>query len=106
MSWLPNRTPDRKVKTQPRASYRRGRPSLAKQLALLGLGLIAALLTWQVRVAAVNHGLAVMTANAQAMERMTKDCADMAAREAKSIDEKNVIFGRCTKQGMARMDQR
>jgi hypothetical protein len=95
MSWLPNRTPDRKVRSQPRASYRRGKPSLAKRLVLLGLGLLAGLITWHLRLEAVNGGLAIVSANAQAMAQKNKDCLDLAARVARSTDEKNVAFNRC-----------
>jgi hypothetical protein len=95
MSWLPNRTPDRKVKNLPRVSFRRGKASIAMRLTLLGLGLLAGLLAWHVRLAAVSNGLAVVNANAQAMAQKNKDCLDLAARVARSTNEKNTAFNRC-----------
>ena len=69
-------------------------------------GAFFAFLIYSLETSMIKSGVNALTANANEIAAISRDCNDLSARNARNLDEKNQIGAQCIRERMASLGKK
>ncbi len=72
----------------------------------LAAGVFFAFLIYPLETSMIKSGVNALTANANEIAAISRDCNDLSARNARNLEEKNQLGAQCLKERMASLGKK